>query len=87
MSKPLATAWSSHLSADKQQEFQDLVRNSTGVLTRLQEIVLQGGTSEDRRLITDASFDEPNFNEKMIFNLGKRAGENRILKLLSFLDP
>lgn len=88
MSKPLATKWTAHISdPQKKEEFAAAVRASAGVLGRLQTMIQQGGTNEDRKIVTDAAFDSPNFHEKLTFNLGKRAGEDRILELLSFLDP
>lgn len=89
MSKGLSTMWTQHIKAGtkEREEFTTLVRNSTQVLGRLQKMIKEGAAGEDRALISNAAFDNPNWSNKVAFNMGKRAGEQRILQLLSFLDP
>lgn len=88
MSKGLSTRWTQHLrTAEERKDFGDLVRNSTQALGRLQTMIKEGAEGEDRSLITNAALENPNWSNKVAFNMGKRAGEQRILELLSFLDP
>lgn len=85
MSKGLSTQWTSHLkTTEDKARFSELVRNSTQVLSRLQTMITEGAAAEDRSLTVD--MDCPNWDNKLALVMGKRIGEQRILKLLSFLD-
>jgi hypothetical protein len=82
-----ATVWTDHLKHDAkaQSDFRELVL-STPVLTRLAEILEQGEKSADRQEVTKQFFDDPNWNNKMAYQLGKRAAVQQVLRLITFQD-
>ncbi len=87
MSKGLSTQWTAHLKTPKERDdFADLVRNTTQVLTRLQTMIRQGGQTEQREALKPEAFENPAWAYKQAFLLGKQARDAQLLQLLSFLD-
>lgn len=87
MSRGLSTQWTKHLKTEKErQDFGDLVRNSTQVLTRLQDMIREGGASDERHVNTDEFFSNPNWANAQAFHMGKRCRDTQLLAILSFLD-
>lgn len=83
VSKPLSTAWTQNLQGQAKEDFEIIVRNSTLLLTRLQQII----DEKERSLFASASsvsdFSDPNWSHKQAF----RNGELAQLKFFKTLIP
>lgn len=86
MTRALSLSWTKHLKDETQkQNFEDLVRNSTIVLGRLREVLLEQRDELSRKELTEKDFDVPNWSERQAFRNGDRARLEKVLNLLEFI--
>ncbi len=87
MPKALAIEWTKHLKTREEKDgLTDLINNSTTVLTRLRDMIRQGGQADTRASLKPEAFDNPNWANKQAFIMGKQYRDAQLLQLLSFLD-
>lgn len=75
--------WTRHLSEDRKEDFEALVRNSTIVLGRMKRILLDQLDSTFVSEETESDFDTPSWSHKQAYRNGERAGLRRALRLLA----
>lgn len=86
MGKKLSVDWTKHCKdAEAKANFEQLVRNSTQVLSRLQSIIKERQTNLSSEENSSTDFDSPSWAYKQAFRNGKRATLNDLDQLLSFL--
>lgn len=81
--KPLSTAWTQHLSGDAKSDFEKIVRNSTLLLTRLQQIIDEKEKALLGTSYSLSDFEDPNWSHKQAFRNGQLAD----LKFFKTLIP
>lgn len=78
--------WASNISDPvKREEFINLVRNSTIVLTRLLEIMELSQGDMDRAERSEDDFNQPNWGLRQAYRSGRRSEHNKLSDLLGFL--
>lgn len=81
----LSSEWFRHLPTGEQKSFEELVRSSSIVLSRLQALLKEKTASIERWETDPASYDS-GYAYKQAYINGKRAGLEEALRLLEFLD-
>lgn len=85
-SSKLPVVWTSHLKdADAKQEFEEIVRHSRILLTRLDQIISQKLTDLTEKQISEESFENPGWAYHQAYLNGRRAALRDIQNLFSFL--
>lgn len=84
MSRGIPVVWLQ--DAKNPKEFENTLRNSTLVLGKLQQIILDylAGVNEEER--TDDFLSKPNLTERVVFNRGQEKALTKMLTLLAFLN-
>jgi hypothetical protein len=82
----LSVEWTKHLEAGAKKQFEDLVRNTTTVLTRLRAIIEEKDAVLTKQETTLESYDTPSWAYKQAYLNGKRAAYREIRDLTNFLD-
>lgn len=81
----LPVVWTSHLrSEEKRKEFENVVRNSTYVLSRLRNILEYRLEEINSVELADDFYEKPNIAERQIFLNARRRELSEILRLLDF---
>ena len=78
----LAIAWTRNLPEDQKEQFEKAVRNSSTVLSRLEQILIE---DEQMLLKSVPNFDEASWAYHQAFNLGELARLRKLKELFSFL--
>lgn len=77
--------WTRHLHADRKEEFEALVQNSTIVLGRMKTILHEQLESTLVSEETEGDFDTPAWAYRQAYRNGERAGLRRALRLLAHI--
>ena len=85
MSKNLPVVWTKHLKGDSKDNFEQLLRNSSTVLSRLTEIIEEKEESLYKSSVSISDFDEPNWSHKQAFRNGQMSGLKEVRELLEFI--
>lgn len=86
MSK-LPIVWTQHLKdKEAKDKFEQTLRHTTLVLTRLQDVIYSYKAGMDRADNSLDQFDQPAWPYRQAWANGKRAAFDDILRLLEFLD-
>lgn len=78
--------WIKHLPEKERKDFEDVLRNSTYVLTRLQDILNTKVDTLDRKEVDLTAYENPSWAYQQAHLNGKRSGLLEALRLLEFLD-
>ena len=82
----LSLEWTNHLkSEDEKERFESLVRNSTQVLSRLSDILLDREAAILKQEVLVADYDSPAWPYKQAHRNGARSELKKLKDLLSFL--
>jgi hypothetical protein len=80
-----STQWTKHLRSEKEKEdFLAILGNSTTVLYRLRDILVEELTGINNSECSISDFEDASWSHKQAFRNGERA---RIKKLLDLLQP
>lgn len=82
----LSVEWTKGLVGDEKDKFEDLVRNSTTLLTRLERIINDKLDVLDRKETSEDFHDSAGYPFNQAFVNGRRAELESILQLLQFLN-
>lgn len=76
--------WTNHLPDQEKPAFEAMVRNSTLLLSRLNEILSDEEKTVYRSLTKD--FDSPNWSHEHAFRLGELSRIRKLKDLISFIE-
>ena len=83
--KKLLTVWTSHLRDEQsKKDFENSVRSAVTPLRRLREILLERLALVEGEEVSDGFWEDPNIQERLIRNLGRKKELTDILRLLAF---
>lgn len=81
--KRLPMAWTTNVKDDAKAELEQLIRNSTTVLSRFRDIILERLEALERTEMSSDFFDKPNPTSRFEFNLGRKKELHDLLRLLT----
>lgn len=82
----LSTTWFKHLPKDEQDEFAELVRSNTRVLSRLLDILTENLDTLEIKEVKEDTYRDPSWAFYQAHLNGKRAAYKEIRKLLEFME-
>lgn len=78
--------WIKSIPEKERKDFEDVLRNSTYVLSRLQNILKEKVDNLDRKEVDLTAYENPSWAYLQAHLNGKRSGLLEALRLLEFLD-
>jgi hypothetical protein len=84
--RALSTEWARHLDGQDKQNFEDLVRNTVTVLSRLRAILEDKEASVYKTEASESEYDNPAWAYKQAHLNGKLAAYRELKTLTNFLD-
>lgn len=81
----IPTVWFQDLSEDHKKSFEDTLRNSTLVLTKLRQILISRLESIDSSELREDFYELPNLAERLAYNRGQKRNIQDQLNLLAFI--
>lgn len=84
MSRPLSSAWTQKLQGQDKADFETIVNNSTLLLTRLKEIIVDQERSLHNLNTSLDDFKDPNWSHKQAFRNGQLAAYKLLKEIIPF---
>lgn len=81
--KPLSSAWCQNLTGDAKADFEKVVRNSTKLLTRLQEIIEDRERSLHALNTSNDDFKDPSWSHKQAKRIGQLSELKQLKEIIS----
>ncbi len=82
----IPSVWFKGLDFEKKKDFEAYLRNSTALVDKLQEIILDQIETLERKQIQEEFYEKPELFAKICYLNGQLAAYNKVLSLFHFKE-